>query len=114
MMLSERAQELIAQQRARYIESMPAKKQAIMRCIAEFNPSTQDGKPEWYDDLFQQVHRLAGSAGSFGLDSLGQAASVVDHHMSTRSFESGDPAELLSVLQKLLAEIDEVIRSQTT
>ena len=109
-MLSEKAQKLIAEQRSRYVDSMPAKKKAIRQCMAQVRAAVRSGEPDLCADLFQQVHRLAGSAGSYGFDSLGQAASVVDRYLIEHAPEPGDLNELASMLQKMLDEIDDVIR----
>ena len=109
MKLSERAQKLIAEQRCRYIDSMPSKKQTIRRCMAEVSAAARSGKPDLCDKLFQQVHRLAGSAGSYGFDSLGRTASTVDRYLIANSPGPGDLTELATLLQKLLTEIDDVI-----
>lgn len=109
-MLSEKALQKIAAQRCRYIESMPVKRKAIAQCMALVNQAVRDDKSELCDKLFQQVHRLAGSAGSYGFEQLGQAASVVDRYLTANSPRVADLPELEGFLQKLLDEIDEVIR----
>ena len=113
MMLSERAQKLVAEQRRLYIESMPVKKHAIKQCLAQVNDATGNGKADLCENLFQQVHRLAGSAGSYGFESLGQAAAVLDRYMIANSPEPGDLPELASMLQKLLDEIDKIIQKSS-
>jgi HPt (histidine-containing phosphotransfer) domain-containing protein len=110
--LSEETQNLIAAQRRKYIDSMPAKKQAIRQCLTQVNSAVRSGKADLCDQLFQQVHRLAGSAGSYGFDSLGQAAGVVDRYLIAHPLEPGDMgdmAELAGMLQKVLDEIDDII-----
>jgi HPt (histidine-containing phosphotransfer) domain-containing protein len=109
-MLSEHAHKLIAQQRRRYIESMPAKKEAILQCMAQVNSAVKSGDANLCDKLFQQVHRLAGSAGSYGFDSLGHAASILDRYLVASSPGPDDITELASMLKKLLTEIDDIIR----
>jgi HPt (histidine-containing phosphotransfer) domain-containing protein len=109
-MMSEHAHKLIAEQRRRYIKSMPEKKAAILQCMAQVNSAVKSGEANLCDKLFQQVHRLAGSAGSYGFDSLGHAASVVDRYLIASSPGPGNLTELTSMLKKLLTEIDEIIR----
>ncbi len=77
--------------------------------MAQVNQAVRDDKSELCDKLFQQVHRLAGSAGSYGFEQLGQAASVVDRYLTANSPRVADLPELKGFLQKLLDEIDEVI-----
>ena len=107
--LSEKAHKLIAEQRQRYIESMPVKRGVILECMTQIKAAVRSGEPDLCDKLFQQIHRLAGSAGSYGFDNLGQAASVVDRYLIARSLQPDDFPELGSLLQKLLDEIDEII-----
>ena len=109
--MSEQAQKLIAVQRRRYIDSMPEKRKVIRQCMAQVSAAVRDGEPNLCDKLFQQVHRLAGSAGSYGFESLGQAASVVDRYLIANSPQVADLPELSSLLQNLLDEIDEIIRN---
>ena len=108
--LSERAQELIANQRRRYIDSMPDKREVINQCLAQVSAAVLSGEVCLYETLFQQVHRLAGSAGSYGFESLGQAALVIDRCLITHSTGVSDLAELVPMLKNLLDEIDNIIR----
>ena len=78
--------------------------------MAQVKQAVRDDKSELCDKLFQQVHRLAGSAGSYGFEQLGQAASVVDRYLIANSPRVTDLPELKEHLQKLLDEIDEIIR----
>lgn len=107
--LSEQAHKLIAKQRQRYIESMPVKREVILECMAQTGASVRGGESELCDKLFQQIHRLAGSAGSYGFEDMGQAASVVDRYLIAKSLQPDDLPELGSLLQKLLDEIDNII-----
>lgn len=109
--LSEQAQKLIAAQRSRYVDSMPDKRDVIRQCMHQVSAAVRSGEPDLCEKLFQQVHRLAGSAGSYGFEELGQAASVVDRYLIANSLQVDDLPELASLLQKLLDEIDEIIRT---
>lgn len=73
--------------------------------------AVRSGETDLCEKLFQQVHRLAGSAGSYGFESLGMAASVVDRYLIANSPGVTDLPELESLLQKLLNEIDAIIRA---
>lgn len=108
--LSEQAQKLIAKQRSKYIESMPDKRAAICQCMVQVSNAVRSGKGDLCDTLFQQVHRLAGSAGSYGFESLGEVASVVDRYLIAKSPRVTDLPELESLLQNLLNEIDDIIQ----
>ena len=109
-MLSENAKKLIAERRRAYIESMPAKRKAIQQCMDQVKTAVQQGETNLCEKLFQHVHRLAGSAGSYGFDTLSQAASSVDRYLIANSHRADDPTDLTARLQKLLAEIDNVIQ----
>ena len=109
IILSEKAHKLIAEQRQRYIESMPVKRRVILECMAQITAAVRSGEPDLCDKLFQQIHRLAGSAGSYGFEDLGRAASVVDRYLIAKSLQADDFPELGILLQKLLDEIDKII-----
>ena len=89
---------------------MPVKRKTIVECMAQVNAASRDGTADFCDKLFQQVHRLAGSAGSYGFENLGQAASVVDRYLIANAPRVADLPELMGLLQKLLDEIDKLIR----
>jgi HPt (histidine-containing phosphotransfer) domain-containing protein len=110
-MLSEHAKKLIARQQRIYIDSMPSKKKAIQQCMMQVKTAEKSGESDLCDKLFQHVHRLAGSAGSYGLDALGEAASAVDRYLIAHSPGAGEPAVLTAKLKKLLVEIDKVIQT---
>ncbi len=80
--------------------------------MAQVSDAVCRGEPSLCEQLFQQVHRLAGSAGSYGFDSLGLAASAVDRYLIANSMQVADLPELSSLLQNLLDEIDVIIRNQ--
>ncbi|MBT8058376.1 MAG: Hpt domain-containing protein [Gammaproteobacteria bacterium] len=74
--LSPRAQELQARLLRRYLDSIPEKKAELERAWEAVQNDA------WSADALARfktpVHRLAGSAGSYGLDELGQAARALD------------------------------------
>ena len=78
--------------------------------MAQVSAAVRSGERGLCDTLFQQVHRLAGSAGSYGFESLGQAASVVDRYLIANLPGDADLVVLKSLLQDLLDEIDGIIR----
>lgn len=107
--LSEQAHKLITIQRRRYIESMPLKREAIVQCLTQVTAAIRDGETAFCDKLFQQVHRLAGSAGSYGFETLGNAASAVDRYLIAHTPEAINLPELESMLLTLVDEIDTII-----
>ena len=69
MNLSPRAQELLALQQVKYLRSLPDKKARLEKA---WNAIKHKGwKPNSEEALKMEVHRLSGSAGSYGLRSLG-------------------------------------------
>ena len=61
--------------RRRYLESFPAKAAAfntVLDCLS-------DGTPESIRQLRDLAHKLAGSAGMYGFDDLGQHAREIVH-----------------------------------
>ena len=76
MNLSPRARELLALQHKKYLQSLPDKKARISRRWSEIQ--RQGWSPELSARFKTEVHRLSGSAGSYGLDALGRAAHQLD------------------------------------
>jgi HPt (histidine-containing phosphotransfer) domain-containing protein len=77
--------------------------------MSQVTAAIHKGEADLCDKLFQQVHRLAGSAGSYGFEALGQAASAVDRYLIAHAPESTDFPELESLLQILVEEIDKIV-----
>lgn len=77
--------------------------------MSQVTAAVQNGEADFCDKLFQQIHRLAGSAGSYGFEAMGQAASTVDRYLIARTAESTDFTELQSLLQVLVDEIDKIV-----
>lgn len=105
-MLSERAQKLVDQQRLQYIDGLPNKAKKIGRFMQAMKKAGGTEKAEPLEQLFQQLHRLAGSAGSYGFDSLGHAASVADRYLYKNSTETSDLRELSIIVTAVLREIN--------
>ena len=111
MNLSPRAERLISMQKARYLRSMPDKKVRIRRCWK----AVTNG--DWNSDaaamLKTEVHRLSGSAGSYGLQDLGLAARDLDVLLSAHVGIKPVTAEFVSVCNELIGvlfdSIDRVI-----
>ena len=118
MNLSPKAQRLLALQHAKYFRSLPDKKTRIDHC---WNAIQRYG---WTHELSAclktEVHRLAGSAGSYGLSALGQTALDMDVlltkdmdisnselDISNSEFKHGP--EFTELMQKLYQAMDEVI-----
>jgi HPt (histidine-containing phosphotransfer) domain-containing protein len=81
--LSPRAQELQAQLLRRYLDSIPEKRTELETAWESLRAGA------WSTDslagLKTPVHRLAGSAGSYGLEDVGQAARTLDASLKVSS-----------------------------
>ena len=111
MSLSPKAQRLIGLQHAKYLRSLPDKKTRIDHC---WNAIQRHGWTlELSASLKTEVHRLAGSAGSYGLSALGQTALDMDvllaKDMDISNSEYKHGPEFTELMQKLYQSMDEVI-----
>lgn len=90
MELSKRAQMLLAEERERYVSSLAAKRDAIRKAWHQL--SIQKKPPHAVDEFMQLIHRLAGSAGSYGMDQLSDAARVLEDVLIAE--QQNNPTEL--------------------
>jgi HPt (histidine-containing phosphotransfer) domain-containing protein len=109
MNLSPRAQQLAALQLEKYLRSFPQKRKRLRDCwmAIERNGSTV----ELSADLKTEVHRLAGSAGSYGLDELSDAAQRVDLLLAGEVQFENLKAGAGNEMNALFHAIDQVIES---
>jgi HPt (histidine-containing phosphotransfer) domain-containing protein len=111
MNLSPRARALMALQQERYLQSLPEKKERITRCWRAIQ--NEGWTPDSSAALKTQVHRLSGSAGSYGLDAMGQAAQALDRLLGGET--DGGPATRVvesscgRLIDALLHEMEQVI-----
>ncbi len=75
-MLSPKARELLELQRRKYLASLPAKKDRISGYWNDL--LTRGWEASVADALKTEIHRLAGSAGSYGLERVGAVALGLD------------------------------------
>lgn len=64
----------------RYVTQLPDKLATINRCWLEAQAHSSEQKP--LNDLYQQVHNLAGSAGTFGFNRLSEEAHKLEQVLS--------------------------------
>ena len=112
MNLSPRAQQLLALQQAKYLRSLPDKK---ARLESVWNAVKQQGwKPDLEEALKMEVHRLSGSAGSYGLNSLGKAAQRLDLMLSDNSNfktpSAGPDADFGRLMETLFVALEDDIK----
>ena len=109
MMLSPRARELLEIQRRKYQDSLPQKKAAIE---VGWEALETGG---WTDAQFgrfkTEIHRLAGSAGSYGLDELGAAAMELDRLLVSADRSRARLPEIGRLLNRLSGELAAVARN---
>jgi len=111
MNMSPRAMELLAAQQKKYLQSFPAKKERIEQCWEAIQH--HGWTPELTAKLKTEVHRLSGSAGSYGLDDLSKAAQALDRHLALDPHGDSEPAPKPQVpnelLHALLHQINQII-----
>ena len=111
MNMSPRAMELLAAQQKKYLQSFPAKKERIEQCWTAIQ--RHGWTPELTANLKTEVHRLSGSAGSYGLDDLSQAAQALDRYLALERQGPGEPAPDSQasnrLLEALLHQINQII-----
>jgi len=91
MKLSPRAQQFLARQQEIYLRSLPDKKARLEKT---WNAIKREGwETELAETLQMEIHRLSGSAGSYGFNSLGKAAQRLDLMMADSSFFKNPGAE---------------------
>lgn len=108
MNLSPQASEQLEIQRLRYLQSLSEKREKIE--AAWITASNDNWEHASFEHFKTQIHRLAGSAGSYGLDRLGRAAKCLDHLLGTIP-ENESPADRAQALkQEVLLHLDEAIK----
>lgn len=112
MKLSPSASRQMEAQRARYLKSLAEKKLRIERAWNE--AQRQDWSKVSFNHFKTLVHRLAGSAGSYGLDELGRAAKCLDHLMGTIPTDEPPASRAKALKDELLVRLDEAIETYQT
>lgn len=91
----------------RYLASLPAKRQRLMTLYRQWAAGG------WQDDalgpLKLEVHRLAGSAGSYGLEGLGQRAARLDRDLGRAAQDAAMREACEAQMQALLSALDQLI-----
>lgn len=87
----------------RYVASLPEKKSRIQ---ALWRDAKSGGwRAGDLNGLRVEVHRLAGSAGSYGMDALGQAASRLEAGLKNAAKAHGDGRSATPLAQELLQDL---------
>ena len=111
MTLSPRAQQLLARQQDRYMQSLADKR---LRIEDSYSAILCHGwTPEHSEKLKTRVHKLSGSAGSYGLDALGQAAQKLDALLAGgaggKQIDVEPESELGALMTAMIHELDLII-----
>jgi hypothetical protein len=106
-MLSPKARELLEIQRRKYLGSLQDKKARIGDCWAGVQASAWEAGE--VDRLRTEIHRLAGSAGSYGLDDLGAIAQIVDRMLASDTDSAQQRFAIGGRIDELLEALDEVV-----
>lgn len=109
MNLSPGASRRMEAARSRYLQSLPDKLERIQR--AWDAARAQGWSRDSFDHFRTLVHRLAGSAGSYGLDELGQAAKCLDHLLGTIPPDEAPAERVKALKEELSRRLDEAIRA---
>ena len=112
MNLSPQAMERLAQQQQKYLASLPAKRERILSCWQGIQ--VNGWGCECFLDLKTEVHRLAGSAGSYGLAKLGMAAKDLDTLLASELEITVNSTNIVDLMDHLFFELDNAVNQFAT
>ncbi len=101
--LSPRARELQARLLRRYLDSLPEKQAELEIAWQALQDMGWNAEP--LANLKTPVHRLAGSAGSYGLEELGLAARTLDKSLRTADPEPGQRDAIRQQFELLISAL---------
>ena len=106
-MISTQAMERLAQQHEKYLDSLGAKKSRIEECWKSIQ---SDGWTQGrINTLRTEVHRLSGSARSYGLRDLGNAAQDLDRTLVMETEMSSLSGSINGLIIVLMSTFDKAI-----
>jgi HPt (histidine-containing phosphotransfer) domain-containing protein len=112
MNFSPQTKERLVQQQTKYLNSLPSKRARISSC---WNLIQNEGwSYELLNDLRTEVHRLSGSAGSYGLNSLGAAAQNLDRMLALETEMSSLTSSISELIEQLLLAFDQAEELETS
>ena len=96
----------------KYIESLQDKHQQILTVLNQLDTS------QWSDaaqvaDLYEQIHKLSGSAGSYGFDALSESAMQVDQLLKNRIAGIENDRKISSKIMALLDHIKTIYENSS-
>ena len=96
-------QERLRKLQESYRRGLPAKLERVQSLGTEL---CEEWPTEGFEDLFHLVHKMAGSAATFGYEPLGQAAAKLEDRLRVfRDEDRGPDAAEREQIRALLAEI---------
>ena len=109
MVFSKQVREQLALQLEKYMKSLPVKRSQMLCCWQNIQDNGWDHG--CLNDLKTEVHRLSGSAGSYGLTELGTAAQNLDRLLSSENDLPDLPAMAAELMKELFRVIDKGIKT---
>jgi len=110
MNISPRTKERLAQQHEKYLNSLPAKKQRILSCWQGIQ--VNGWNCSCLADLKMEVHRLAGSAGSYGFSLLGSVAQDLDRLLISPGGNISESSNIIAdLVLNLMDAFDQAINT---
>ena len=105
MIFSPRAKEQLAQQHLKYLDTLAGKRNRILNSweVIQNEGWTKDR----LNSLKTEVHRLSGSAGSYGLLALGDAAQSLDRMLALESEMTSLTSAISDLISNLLLAFNE-------
>lgn len=104
MKLTENASVLIREQEARYLHSLPRKKSDLQTAWDEAQRQSWSVRTAGHFKTL--VHRLAGSAGSYGYDELGRAAKCLDHLLGSMPHEEAPGKRAAALFGEIISQLE--------
>jgi HPt (histidine-containing phosphotransfer) domain-containing protein len=111
MQFSPQAKERLALQRKKYLDSLSSKKERIANCwqLIQANGWNMD----LLNEFRTEVHRLSGSAGSYGLITLGEAAQNLDRTLAVETEMTSLTATIGTLVEHLFVAFDQALESHS-
>ncbi|MFT5140336.1 MAG: HPt (histidine-containing phosphotransfer) domain-containing protein [Lysobacterales bacterium] len=104
--------DLVEAHLAKERDSLPAKRARISSCWHSIQ--NEGWSFQFLSDLKTQVHRLSGSAGSYGLISLGLAAKNLDKVLALETEIPSLNSSIPKLIEQLLLAFDQAIEFETS
>ena len=108
--LSGKAQTLQAQLLSKYIASLPQKRARMENCWQRLQSS--DWRADALAKLKGEAHRLAGSAGSYGLEELGALALNLEESLKSSASSAQQRSDITLQFNHLVRALDKAVNDK--